>query len=47
MKAPERYCQICNLGEIENEVHFIWSCTAYSTLTEKCMKAYLKNMMAF
>ena len=33
--ATERYCDICNNGEIENEVHFLFRCSFYNDTRNK------------
>ena len=33
--ATERYCDICNNGEIEDEVHFLFRCSFYNDIRNK------------
>ncbi len=34
-KREKRKCTICNIGEVENEFHFIMKCTAYNRQRDK------------
>ena len=35
-----RFCNNCNLGEIDDEYHFILVCTSYSDIRTKYIKPY-------
>ncbi|KAL4218602.1 hypothetical protein ACF0H5_021192 [Mactra antiquata] len=39
----ERYCQICNLSDIEDEYHFVITCPAYSNIRKLYNKPYFLN----
>ncbi len=41
MKLSERFCQICNVVKIEDELHFIFTCTKY----EQTRKGFLEKMI--
>ena len=35
LRADERLCQFCNSGNIEDEIHFICTCSVYNDIREK------------
>ena len=41
-KVPrdQRFCKICNSGDIEDEYHFIFKCQLYQNEREKLFKPY-------
>ena len=42
MKLNERFCQICNEGKIEDELHFVFQCKKY----EQTRKDFLDKMFS-
>ena len=36
MPATERYCDICNNGETDDEVDFLFRCCSYNDIKNKC-----------
>lgn len=39
----ERLCALCDLGEIESEVHFVFSCPLYDDLRHVLFGVHLKG----
>lgn len=46
----ERKCQLCNMNQLEDEYHFVMSCSLYTELRQKYISSYFRtrpNMYKF
>ena len=48
-KTPEdvRLCHVCQTNEIENELHFLFSCTHYDNLRKKLLNELTEKYIFF
>ena len=46
-KIKDRLCNICNLGKVEDECHFLFECSAYESLRDNWLVSILNTCPDF